>query len=169
MNQGQRLGSPNSGRRHYERAGMMGAKSQADEASGPAELISSASKGRRHDRSRDVHSIFKATLDHGAPSRQDRSPRVSRPSIASKNGLSASDGEVPGGVSSGRRRCEGEIDSCIRCSAYPARSASLSASMRKSTAAALARRAVSSPRSSSRGVPRPMRARMWPRSIIRSE
>ena len=46
---------------------MMGAKSQADEASGPAELISSASKGRRHDRSRDVHSIFKVTLDHGAP------------------------------------------------------------------------------------------------------
>jgi hypothetical protein len=62
---------------------MMGAKSQADEASGPAELISSASKGRRHDRSRDVHSIFKATLDHGAPSRQDRSPGESRHSGAS--------------------------------------------------------------------------------------
>jgi hypothetical protein len=45
--------------------------------------ISSASKGRRHDRSRDVHSIFKATLDHGAPSRQDRSPGESRPSVGS--------------------------------------------------------------------------------------
>ena len=34
--------------------------------------ISSASTGRRHDRSRDVHNSFKATLDHGAPSRHDR-------------------------------------------------------------------------------------------------
>src|SRR5271165_1939223 len=31
-----------------------------------------ASTGRRHDRSRDVHNSFKATLDHGAPSRHDR-------------------------------------------------------------------------------------------------
>ena len=34
--------------------------------------ISSASTGRRHDRARDVHNSFKATLDHGAPSRHDR-------------------------------------------------------------------------------------------------
>ena len=33
--------------------------------------ISSASTGRRHDRARDVHNSFKATLDHGAPSRHD--------------------------------------------------------------------------------------------------
>jgi hypothetical protein len=32
----------------------------------------SASTGRRHDRARDVHNSFKATLDHGAPSRHDR-------------------------------------------------------------------------------------------------
>jgi transposase len=37
VNQRQRLGSPTRRRRHYERAGMMGAKSQADESSGPAE------------------------------------------------------------------------------------------------------------------------------------
>ena len=37
VNQRQRLGSPTRRRRHYERAGMMGAKSPADESSGPAE------------------------------------------------------------------------------------------------------------------------------------
>ena len=44
----------------------MGAKSQADESSGPAESSLPAPKGRRHDRSRDVHSTFRTTLDHGA-------------------------------------------------------------------------------------------------------
>src|SRR5271169_50786 len=71
VNQRKRLGSPNSGQRQYERAGMMGRRATRTiiRASG---IISSASKGRRHDRSRDVHSTFKATLDHGALSRHDR-------------------------------------------------------------------------------------------------
>jgi len=51
---------------------MMGAKSHADESSGPADFIPSASTGRRHDRARDIHNSFKATLDQGAPSRHER-------------------------------------------------------------------------------------------------
>ena len=74
-----------------------------------------------------------------------------------------------------KRECKAALDAKatsifrIRRCAYRSRSASVRASMRKSAAAALARRAASSATSSSRAVPRPMRARIRPRSRIRSE
>jgi hypothetical protein len=43
----------------------MGAKSHADESSGLAEPSLPRQKIRRHDRARDIHNNFEATLDHG--------------------------------------------------------------------------------------------------------
>jgi hypothetical protein len=65
VNQRQRLGSPNSGQRQYERERMMRRRATRTNHQGQR-IHLSASTGRRHDRSRNVHSSFKETLDHGA-------------------------------------------------------------------------------------------------------
>jgi hypothetical protein len=62
---GKGFGSANSGQRHYERAGMMGLRARRMNHQGQRSHLIRIT-GRRHDRSRDVHSIFKMTLDHGS-------------------------------------------------------------------------------------------------------
>jgi transposase len=54
--------------RQYERERMMGRRATRTNQQGQRRHPS-ASTGRRHDRARGVHNSFKATLDHGAPSR----------------------------------------------------------------------------------------------------
>ena len=78
VNQRQRLGSPNSGQRQFERERMMRRRAMRTNHQGQRR-DPRRTTGRRHDRARDVHNSFKATLDHGAPSRHDgylRSPAV---------------------------------------------------------------------------------------------
>ena len=59
----------------------------------------SASTGRRHDRARDVHNSFKATLDHGAPSRHDRYLRIpAEDPVAVKQSVRRATVDVAAGV-----------------------------------------------------------------------